>query len=48
MAIKHNDSYISEVIKMDETVILKVMDDDTIWVFDLNAPLAVRRWRLLE
>jgi len=34
-----------EVIKMSETVLVKIMSDNTMYVYDLNLPTNIRIWR---
>jgi len=43
--IPKNKPKLVEVIKMSKTVLVKIMSDDTMYVYDLNLPTNVRIWR---
>ena len=40
-----NKPKLIEVIKMSETILVKIMSDDTMYVYDLNLPTNIRVWR---
>ena len=41
---KEDETYIIELIKMDETSLVKRLSDDTIWYLNILAPLNRRKW----